>query len=164
MRKTLFICWVFSWMCCLTQAQTALWSTTPQYESLEEYGNLYKIRKQGKVGLADITGKELIPAEYDSITPFYGYFALALQYEKEKYVVKGIISQKTYEKIDVTGQYYINEKYPFFLENKLVIFDANNKYGYLQTDGTLFKECQYYRTYPFYEGLACVYKKKGEIA
>lgn len=164
MRKTLFICWAFSWMCCLTQAQTALWSTTPQYESLEEYGNLYKIRKQGKVGLADITGKELIPAEYDSITPFYGYFALALQYEKEKYVVKGIISQKTYEKIDVTGQYYITEKYPFFLENKLVIFDANNKYGYLQTDGTLFKECQYYRTYPFYEGLACVYKKKGEIA
>lgn len=57
MRKTLFICWVFSWMCCLTQAQTALWSTHPQYDSLEEYGNLYKIREQGKVGLADITGK-----------------------------------------------------------------------------------------------------------
>lgn len=164
MRKTLFICWVFSWMCCLTQAQTALWSTHPQYDSLEEYGNLYKIREQGKVGLADITGKKLIPAEYDSITPFYEYFALALQYEKGKYAVKGIINQQTYEKIDIAGQYYITEKYPFFLEDKLVIFDANNKYGYLQTDGTLFKKCQYYKTYPFYEGLACVHKKKGEIA
>ena len=52
-------------------AQTVTWSIPPTYDLLEEYGTLYKIREHGKVGLVDMTGKSIITAQYDSITPFY---------------------------------------------------------------------------------------------
>lgn len=146
-------------------AQTASWATPPSYESLEEYSEtLYKIREKGKVGLADITGKTLITARYDSITPFVEHLAIGLEYNQGKYRIISIINDRNYNSIDVNGNYFISEKYPFFSEGKLVIHDAQKKYGYLQEDGTLFKPCQYLATYPFYWGLACIRKAPKEIA
>lgn len=146
-------------------AQTVSWATPPSYESLEEYTEtLYKIREKGKVGLADITGKTLVVAQYDSITPFVEHLAIGLEYSQGKYRIVNIINDRNYNSIEVNGNYFISEKYPFFSEGKLVIHDAQKKYGYLQEDGTLFKPCQYLATYPFYWGLACVRKGPKEIA
>ena len=146
-------------------SQTVSWATPPVYESLEEYtGDLYKIREHGKVGLADISGKILVSADYDSITPFNEFLALALEYAGGKYAVKGIINQHNYSIIQIPEKYYVTDKYPFFSEGKLVVYDAKNKYGYLQADGSLFKSCQYIKTYPFYSGLACIHKKENEVA
>ena len=84
-------------------SQTVSWATPPVYESLEEYtGDLYKIREHGKVGLADISGKILVSADYDSITPFNEFLALALEYAGGKYAVKGIINQHNYSIIQAT--------------------------------------------------------------
>ena len=141
-------------------AQTAIWSVPPTYDSLEEYGSLYKIRKDGKVGLADIAGKVLIEARYDSITPFYEHLSLALEYEGGKYLLKGIIDDYNYGIVVPSGRYYINMKYPMFYNGKLVVADNTDKYGYLLPDGSLFIPCQYDAAAPFYEGLA--YVKKGE--
>lgn len=145
-------------------AQTVTWSIPPTYDLLEEYGTLYKIREHGKVGLVDMTGKSIITAQYDSITPFYNYLALALEYEGGKYAVKGIINQQDFRVSEVAGRYYITDKYPFFSEGKLVVFDTNGKYGYMKSNGTLFQSCQYAKAYPFYKGLACIHKKKNEIS
>ena len=83
-------------------SQTVSWATPPVYESLEEYtGDLYKIREHGKVGLADISGKILVSADYDSITPFNEFLALALEYAGGKYAVKGIINQHNYSIIQI---------------------------------------------------------------
>lgn len=148
----------------LCYSQTVIWSIPPIYESLEEYGNLYKIREKGKVGLADISGKMLVSADYDSITPFKDHLALALEYDGGKYAVKGIINEHNYGTIRVSEKYYVTEKYPYFSEGKLVIYDTNNKYGYLQADGSLFMSCQYFKAYPFYSRLACIQKKSNEVA
>lgn len=147
----------------LSYSQTVIWSVPPTYELLEQYGNLYKIREKGKVGLADISGKVLVSADYDSITPFKDHLALALEYDSEKYALKGIINEHNYSTIPIFERYYVTEKYPYFSEGKLVIYDDNNKYGYLQADGSLFRSCQYYGTYPFYLGLACIYKEKENV-
>lgn len=144
-------------------AQSVQWSVSPAYSSLEEYaGSIYKIRENGKVGLADISGRLLIPASYDSITPFTEKHALALDYEAGNYAIKGIINQFNFNMITVNGNYYISKEYPFFSEGKLVIYDANGLYGYLKTDGSLFKECEFYKTYPFYWERACTYIKTDE--
>lgn len=148
----------------LCYSQTVIWSIPPIYESLEEYDNLYKIREKGKVGLADISGKVLISADYDSITPFKDHLALALEYDGGKYAVRGIINEHNYRTIQVAKRYYVTEKYPYFSEGKLVIYDTDNKYGYLQADGSLFMSCQYFKAYPFYMGLACIQKKSNEVA
>lgn len=163
MKKVLFVI-LFVSLHCISFSQIVIWSTPPTYESLEEYGNLYKIREHGKVGLADISGKVLVAVNYDSITPFNEHLALALEYDGGKYAVKGIINQHNYSIVKVTERYYVMDKYPFFSEGKLVIYDTSNKYGYLQADGSLFKACQYSKAYPFYSGLACIHKTGNEIA
>lgn len=145
-------------------AQTVTWSAPPTYESLEEYSDgLYKIRKYGKVGLTDITGKILVPVICDTITPFHEHLALALDYYKGKYQVKGIIKEHNGEFVKINDYYYV-DKYPFFSDGKLAVCDDNNKYGYLQPDGNLIIRCQYAKAYPFYMGLACIHKKKEEVA
>lgn len=141
-------------------SQTAMWSVPPTYDSLEEYGSLYKIRKDGKVGLADIAGKVLIEARYDSITPFYEHLALALEYSSGKYLLKGIIDDYNYGMVTPSGHYYVNMKYPMFYNGRLVVSDNTNKYGFLLQDGSIFIACQYDAVGPFYEGIA--YTKKGK--
>lgn len=142
------------------KAQTATWSVPPTFEELEEYGiSLYKIREKGKVGLADRTGKVLLDARYDSITPFYEHLALALEYEAGKYLLKGIIDDYNYDVVVPTSNYYVNLKYPMFYKGKLVVFNRNNKYGYLLPDGAEFLKCQYDAAGPFYEGVS--YIKNG---
>ena len=164
MLRFFFIYLLFCCFSHLVFAQTVTWAIPPTYESLEEYGDIYKIREHRKVGLADVTGKTLIPAVYDSITPFHEHLALALEYDGDKYSIKGIINQHNYGMVKIIERYYMTKEYPFFSEGKLVIFNESNKYGYLQPDGSLFKACQYRKTYPFYQGLACIQKKENEIA
>lgn len=148
----------------LVYAQTVTWSTPPTYDSLEEYnGGLYKIRKHGKVGLADITGKILVPVNYDTITPFHEHLALALDNNSGKYQVKGIIKEQNREFVKVVKDYYV-DKYLFFSDGKLAVCDNNNKYGYLQPNGSLIIQCKYAKAYPYYMGLACIHKQKEEVA
>lgn len=162
--KLIVILNIFFLLPILSYSQTVVWSVPPTYGSLEEYGDLYKIREKGKVGLADISGRVLVPANYDSITPFKDHLSLALEYEGGKYAVKGILNEHNYSIVPISEKYYVTEKYPFFSEGKLVVYDANNKYGYLQADGSLFMSCQYFKAYPFYSRLACIQKKSNEVA
>lgn len=147
-----------------SHAQTASWATPPTYDLLEEYGDLYKVREHGKIGLAEASGKLLVPAVYDSITPFNEHLALLLEYEAGKYQIKGIINQYNYSVATVTGKLYIVEKYSFFSEGKLAVSDGHSKYGYLLPDGSLFKECQYLGADPFYDGLARIKKEERKYA
>ena len=149
--------------CNLLTAQTVQWSVKPTYSSLEEYvGKLYKYRENGKIGLVDISGKVLVEARYDSITPFIDYHALALDFQGGKYMLKGIIDQNNFKMIEVSDGYSLSKKYPYFSEGKLVVSSNNGKYGYMLTDGSLLVECQYEEAFPYYQNRALVYKIKGK--
>lgn len=161
-RSVLFL--IGTWLCLFVHAQTVTWATSPQYESLEEYDNFYKVRERGKVGLADLSGKLILSVRYDSITSFCEHLALALVYDTGKYAVKGIVNQRTGQTVTLSETYYVTEKYPFFSEGKLVVYDSRNRYGYLLPDGSLFGSCRYYEAYPFYKGRACIFKQKGKAA
>lgn len=164
MSNKLFITLFLFILCSSIYAQTVTWSAYPTYESLEEYsGSMYKIEKYGKIGLADITGRILVPVICDTITPFHEHLALALDYYKGKYQVKGIIKEHNGEFVKIKNFYYV-DKYPFFSDGKLAVYDDNNKYGYLQPDGTLSIKCKYAKAYPYYMGLACIHKQKEEVA
>ena len=145
------------------QAQTVAWSQPPTYQALEEYGDMYKVREQGKVGLVSKSGKILVRPEYDSITPFHEQLALGLEIQDDKYAVKAIIDQTTCRAGSVADKYYVQEEELYFSGGKLAVYDDSNRYGYLLPDGTLFIPCQYMRAYPFYEGMACVYKAKNRV-
>ena len=159
-RRILFLIFCQCWLLGLS-AQTVTWSIPPTYLSLEEYGDVYKIRKNGKVGLVDRSGHLLVRPEYDSISLFNEQLALGLEIQSERFVVKAIISQPDYQLNLLTDRYYIQAGELYFSDRKLAVYDDRGRYGYLLPDGTLFIPCQYARGYPFYEGLACVYKTDG---
>ena len=162
MKVRLLTLYIICHFCNLLSAQTVQWSVKPTYSSLEEYvGKLYKYRENGKVGLVDISGKVLIEAKYDSITPFIDYHALALDFQGGKYMLKGIIDQNYFKMIEVSDGYFIS-KYSYFSEGKLVVSSNNGKYGYMLTDGSLLVECKYEEAFPYYQNRALVYKIKGK--
>jgi len=144
-------------------AQTVKWATSPTYTSLEEYvETLYKIRQNGKVGLADISGKELLPAAYDSITHFSGGYALGLNREAGRWKVSEIINQQNYKCIQVAEKYYVS-KYPFFSEGKLCVTNAKGDQGFIDTEGRVAIKCQYLEVHPFSEGYASVKLKNKRV-
>lgn len=162
MKIRLLTLYIICLTCNLLTAQTVQWSVKPTYSSLEEYvGKLYKYRENGKVGLVDISGKVLVEAKYDSITPFIDYHALALDFQGGKYMLKGIIDQNNFKMIEVSDVYFIS-KYSYFSEGKLVVSSNKGKYGYMLTDGSLLVECKYEEAFPYYQNRALVYKKKGK--
>jgi len=167
MRIKLLTLYLICLTCNLLTAQTVQWSVKPTYSSLEEYvGKLYKYRENGKVGLVDISGKVLVEAKYDSITPFIDYHALALDFQNGNYMLKGIINQNNLKVVEIPDGYFPSKDYPFFSEGKLVVYDTSRKYGYLQADGRLFVECKYVNARPYYNFRALVLSidKKGEKA
>lgn len=161
MRIRLLTLYLICLTCNLLTAQTVQWSVKPTYSSLEEYvGKLYKYRENGKVGLVDISGKVLVEAKYDSITPFIDYHALALNRQGGNYMLRGIINQYDLKLIEMPQGYFPSKDYPYFSEGKLVVYDTSRKYGYLQTDGSFFIECAFHEAFPFYHGRALVYKDR----
>lgn len=54
------------------QAQIARWMVRPDYDNIEmtDKGFL-KVTEKGRIGLLDKAGEEVLPVEYDRITPFY---------------------------------------------------------------------------------------------
>ena len=159
MRIRLLTLYIICLICNLLTAQTVQWSVKPTYSSLEEYvGKLYKYRENGKVGLVDISGNVLVEAKYDSITPFIDYHALALDFQSGNYMLKGIINQYELKLVDIPQGYFPSKDYPFFSEGKLVVYDTHRKYGYLQTDGSFFMNCEFQEAFPFYHGRALAFK------
>ncbi len=100
--------------------------------------NILKIKKEGKYGLIDLTGKELLPAEYDSIIGLEG-IENAIKVSKEgKYGIVGIsgeiIIKPEYSDISGLGK-----------DNKsgFIIKSDNQKYGILDFSGKQVLEAKY---------------------
>ena len=75
MRKILFIISLFTFT--TASAQVAKWVIHPSYEHIRMLGDGYYIVSQGdKYGILDATEKEIVPLQYDSISPFNSHMGL----------------------------------------------------------------------------------------
>lgn len=100
--------------------------------------NLLRVYKDGKYGLINFSGEEILPCEYEEIT--------ALKSVKSNILVKkdgklGLVNEK--------GQSIINTEYKNILtlkegyKNEYIIVDENNKYGLISTVGNILIEPKY---------------------
>lgn len=135
-------------------SQTVRWAVRPTSAQLEGYGNLLKVRKNGKCGLIDHNDKEIVPIQYDSITMFRDGYALALNVIGNKLKIEAVISESDNELQTLTEHVYAT-KYMWFSEGKMPVNNSDG-YGYLGTDGNIAIPCQFQMAYPFSEGLASV--------
>lgn len=135
-------------------AQTMQWAVRPTSAQIENYGQLLKMRKNGKCGLIDHHGREVIPADYDSISPFKDGYALAMNVSGKRLKIEGIISEGDYDLQPISEDIYATS-YMWFSDGKMPVRGAGG-WGYLGTDGMMAIPCQFQRAYPFSEGYASV--------
>lgn len=100
--------------------------------------NILKVGKNGKYGLVDFSGQEILPCDYDDIT--------ALKGTKANLLVKkagnvGLVNEK--------GQSIIKTQYKDIrtlkegYKNEYIIVNENNQYGLISTSGTILIEPKY---------------------
>lgn len=135
-------------------AQTVQWAVRPTSAQLEGYGDLLKMRKNGKCGLIDHNNRTIVAAQYDSISPFRDGYALAMNYQGRQLKIEAVISEGDYELQPLTETIYAT-RYMWFSDGKMPVRGAAG-WGYLGTDGNMVIPCQFQTAYPFNEGFASI--------
>lgn len=103
--------------------------------------NVLRVSRNGKYGIINFEGQEVLPCEYDEITALKGVTSNFLVKKDGKL---GLVNEK--------GQTIINTEYKNILtlkegyKSEYVIVNAENKYGVISTSGTILIE-------PTYEGV-----------
>lgn len=136
------------------QAQTMRWVIRPSSAKIENYGNLLKVKKDGKTGLVDRNNRMVVPVQYDSITPFYDGYAIAMAGSGKQLKIEALISDGDYEVQPLSETVYAT-RYTWFSEGKMPV-KGTGGWGYLGTDGNMAIPCQFQKAYPFSSGLASV--------
>lgn len=161
--KKKFILIVFLLISCglSLYAQTVKWAVSPSMRYQKTEGNVLKGKNSvGKTMLMSSNGKQLINETYDSITDFYGGYALALNRENDRYRINAIINQREME-VETVSEIVYASRFPYFSEGKMPVEGAEG-WGYLGTDGNMAIPCSFQKAYPFSRGLAVVRLKEKE--
>ena len=100
--------------------------------------NVLRVQKNGKYGLVDFTGKELLACEYDNIESLKGT-------ENELVITNG----ENLGLCDVTGNIIIEPKFKKIegiennYKNGYIVVDFDDKYGIIGFDKSVLFECNY---------------------
>lgn len=100
--------------------------------------NILRTFKDGKYGLVDFSGSELLPCEYDEITSLKGVTNNFIVVKNGK---QGLVNEK--------GQFIVNAEYSKILplaedyKSEYIIVDENGNYGLIGTSGKIVIEPKY---------------------
>ena len=119
--------------------------------------NVLRVEKDGKYGLVDFSGKELLPIEYDNI-------------ETLKNVENSILigNGDLIGLCDTEGNIVIEPKYKKIekieddYKNGYIVVDENNKYGIIGFDKSVVLECNYEEIKGIYANNLYVVKQDGK--
>lgn len=136
----------------------AEWIVSPgTYGSIRFFApGMYRVERDGKVGMIDKTGKEILAPKYDAINLFYEGRAIFVEGTSNGWLIKGVLSEDG-SVVYANGEYYAVEDYMIFSEGSLPVRDANGRYGYLDEElRPLFLPFIKEKVTPFSEGMAAV--------
>lgn len=100
--------------------------------------NVLRVQKDGKYGLINFEGKEILPCNYEEITALKGVTSNLLVKKDGKV---GLVNEK--------GQTIVNTEYKDIqtlkegYKNEYIIINDNNQYGIISTTGTVIVEPKY---------------------
>ena len=100
--------------------------------------NVFKVQKNGKYGLVNYSGKELLALEYDSINPINGIENSLIIEKSGKYGLcddlGNILIEPNYKRIDKIGEDH---------KNGYIVVNEENKYGIIGFDKKVILEQKY---------------------
>ena len=148
MRK--FVVAALLLMTTAAQAQVPRWLIHPRYASIDMLGNgCYIISNGSKFGMMDAQEKEIVPMEYDKLSPFHSNAALL--YKDGRFV--GYMSDKGRVKEFPAGQYEVAEQ-PSFYDGYLLVSNIEGYYYLRASDDAVIGP--FAGGMPFQEGYAIV--------
>lgn len=150
----------------VSNAQTVVWQMQPSdYNQMERIGgNLFKVVRNGKVGLINADGTIVAAADNDKIGDFYEHRALVICSDGHGERISGCLTDdgKYYK---YSTKYYTLNGQKFFSDDLLSVADENGNLGYIDEKGNqiIGFDGKYSRIKPFTEGHAAVMKNKRYI-
>lgn len=136
-------------------AQTADWLVLPEYQEIKYFGpEMYKVKKNGKVGILGTNGKVILQPEYDAINYFYDGRSIFVDKTDKGWLLRGVLTEEG-EVTMASGTYYLTE-YMFFSDGLLPVRAADGTYGYLNEECRLAFGAVPAPVHPFSEGYAAV--------
>lgn len=154
MRRLIFILLVT--MATNVAAQSVDWLVTPQYSEIKYFGpQMYKVTKNGKVGIITTEGTTLVAPQYDAISLFYEGRAIFGNKTANGWQLKGVITDNGVVKY-ASDTYYLLKDYMFFSEGFITVKNSYGKYGYLDGNCEPAFEFTTDEVRPFSEGFAAV--------
>lgn len=143
------------------EAQTVVWQLPlSNYDEITRiYPNLYRVSRNGKIGLINADGTVVAPIEIDAIGDFYEHKALATASDGQGERVMGVLTDDGHY-YGFSNKYYTLKGLKFYSDYVLPVSDANGALGYIDIHGnavTGFAE-KYTKIKPFAEGYAVVFK------
>lgn len=140
-------------VCVLTSmnAQIATWMVQPNYDRIELLDcGLMKVSINGKIGLLDDTGKEILPLKYDSITAFKD--GRALLFNNSAFCA---VTDMQGNIVNVVNKHYtVSEESSFYSFGYLLV-KKGNQYLFIDMRGWEVYG-PFAEAYPFFDGFARV--------
>lgn len=131
-------------------AQVPRWVLHPKYDNVEMLGNgFYLVTNNGRTGVMNANEKEVVPLQYDKVSPFNTHYALV--YKDGRFV--GYMSDQGRVKEFPAGQYQVAEQ-PSFYDGYLVVSNINGYFYLRASDDEVIGP--FTGAMPFTEGYAVV--------
>lgn len=131
-------------------AQVPRWVLHPKYDNIEMLGNgFYLVTNNGRTGVMNASEKEVVPLQYDKVSPFNTHYALV--YKDGRFV--GYMSDQGRVKEFPAGQYQVAEQ-PSFYDGYLVVSNINGYFFLRGSDDEVIGP--FTGAMPFTEGYAVV--------
>lgn len=151
MNKRILLSIMF--VCILTSidAQIAKWMVRPNYDHIEMLDcGLMKVSINGKIGLLNDTGKEILPLNYDSINTFRE--GCALLFSNSAFCA--VIDTQGHMINMANKHYTVSENYPSYSFGYLLV-KKDNQYFFIDMKGVE-AYGPFAEAYPFFDGIARV--------
>lgn len=162
MKRFFFFYIIFS---CVTvaYAQTAVWQMPPtDYSKVEPVGkDLFRVVKNGKIGLIRSDGSIVATVENDLMGQFYEHYALLTYMDGHGERISGCLSDDG-RYFPFSKKYYTLNGQKFFSDGLLSVADDKGMLGYVDCFGNAVVgfDGKYKRIKPFTEGYAAVLSKE----
>lgn len=120
--------------------------------------NILKVSKNGKYGIIDLDGKEILPCEYDEIYSLNGVKNSIVTVRGNK---KGLIDSKG--NIIISNEYKDIQRLTYKYENGYIVQNDQNKFGVISYNKKVALECKYDEIKNVYDDNSYAVKEDGKL-